>query len=76
MGRPYLILHLLPVLSWRHSFHSGKELAESSLVGKMKPVGNLGNAQVACPQKKGGFHEKELVHIVHNRTSVQLSDYT
>lgn len=58
-----------------HVFHAREKLAERCRVGKMQPVGYLGNAELRCLQQERGFHEQHLVDVVDDGSSRHLAHH-
>ena len=57
---------LLAVVLRSDAIVAQEELAERCSIGKVQPVGYLGDAKRGGTQQKGSLHHKKLIHIVHD----------
>ena len=60
---------------WRHSLVAQEEFAERRDVGKIQSLGYLHDAEVCRLQQKRRLHSQELVYVVDNRASGNLTHY-
>ena len=57
---------LLTVVLRSDAIVAQEELAERCSIGKVQPVGYLGDAKRSGTQQKGSLHHKKLIHIIHD----------